>query len=532
MTAPITPRLAAALSLSLLLVPAAAQDQVAGHLLAFADNGAWCWFEDNRAVIDPLRGRLLVGSVGDSSGLGGTARSGDIDLNWLDLTEGRFGSFELHNQLEGDDHDSPAFLVRPDGHYLTLYCRHGGDNLTRYRISTQPGDPTAWSPLANYTHGAGVTYSNVYHLRETGRTYDFCRAVNFDPNVIWSDDDGATWSGAGKLLTEGGGSDRPYARYASDDRRRVHVLTTNRHPRNYDNSIYHGYVENDQLHRSDGTVIDGNIFDGSGRPPSQLTPVFTTGTVVGGVTMRRGWTIDLEADDGDTVRALFQMRANDSNADHRLFFGRFDGTSWRTHEVCRLGSYLYAAEDDYTGLAALHPDRTDTIYVSTPIDPRSGSTTAHYEIYLGTTANQGANWSWTAVTANSSVDNLRPIVPAWDAQHTALLWLRGNYYSYTSFDLAVVGRIEAPEQVFDPATYHDATTANTTLANGAAANPTGPSSTQGADDGRWHLRSGYGNGGEVWTASETGAEDAPTLRTRLTGVAAGRHDVFLVFWSN
>jgi hypothetical protein len=524
--------LAAALAFAAAFAATArSQDQVAGRLLQFQDNGAWCWFEDERAIVDGLRGKLLVGTVGDSSGLGGAARSGDIDVSWLDFGTGRFGSYELHNQLQADDHDSPAFLVRPDGRYLALYAKHSGDNLTRYRISTNPGDPSAWGPFLTYAHGASVSYSNVYHLRQTGRTYNFGRSVNYDPNVMLSLDQGATWTATGKLLTEGGAGDRPYARYASDDLRRIHVLVTNRHPRNFDNSIFHGYVENDRLHKSDGTVVDANILDGAGMPPSALSTVYATGTVSNGTVMRRGWTIDLEADAGDRVRALLQMRANDSNADHRLFFAQWDGATWNAHEVCRLGAYLYAAEDDYTGLAALHPDRTDTIYVSTKIHPSSGAATSRYEIYRGVTPDGGASWAWTAITQNSSVDNLRPIVPAWDAQRTALLWMRGTYSSYTDFDMAAVGVIEAPELTFGTAAFVDATPTNTTLADGSAVVATGPASGQGATDGQWHRRSGYGNGGDVWASSETTNEDAPTLRTRATGVS-GAQDVFLVFWSN
>lgn len=511
---------------------ARAQDAVAGHLLLLRDNGAWSWFEDERAIVDPLRGRLLVGSCGSGSGVGGAARNGDIDLSWLDLTEGRFGAFELRNQLQADDHDSPALLVRPDGRYLALYGKHGSDSNTRYRLSSSAGDPAAWTNETSFVHAAGLTYSNLHYLRGTGRTYNFCRAVNYDPCVMWSDDDGATWHGDGKLLSEGGSSDRPYVKYASDGMARVHVLTTNRHPRNFDNSIYHGYVEADQLHRSDGVVIDANVLDGVGQPPTNLTPVFQAGSVWSGTVMRRGWTIDLQADAGGSVRALFQARANGSTADHRLFFGRFDGSAWSVNEVCRLGGYLYAAEDDYTGLAALSPDRADTLHVATKVDPRNGAALAHYEIFTGVTTNLGVSWTWTPVTADSSVDNLRPIVPQWSAGREALLWLRGTYTTYTDYHLAVVGRISAPEFTFARATFVDATTNNTTLANGQPANPTGPSSGQGADDGAWHLRSGYGNGGTVWTASETGGENAPLLRTRVSGLQPGSHDVFVVMWSN
>ncbi|MEZ6015469.1 MAG: BNR-4 repeat-containing protein [Planctomycetota bacterium] len=512
-----------------------AQDIVHGRLISFNENGAWCWFEDERALVDTNAGRLLVASCADSSGVGGAARDGDIDVAWLDLAAGRFGAFELHDRLQDDDHSSPALMVRPDGRYVAMYGTHGSTPLSYWRVS-DPGNPAVWTPTSTYNHGAGLTYSNLYHIPDPtgatpGLTYNFCRALNYDPNVMRSVDGGLSWSGGGKLFTEGGSGDRPYARYASDGTR-VDVIVSDRHPRNYDNSIYHGYVANGALHDSAGTIVDGDVMDSAGVRPRDVTAVFQTGTVFNGTVMRRAWTIDVQSDGGGRVRALFQARANDSAQDHRLFFGEFDGTSWSVHEVCRLGGYLYAAEDDYTGLAALDPnDRTRT-WVSTKIDPRTGATTAHYELYAGRTADQGATWSFTAVTEGSTVDNLRPIVPAWDAERTALLWYRGTYSTYTDFDTAIVGTITAPELPFDAAQYYDATDQNTTRADGSPVSATGPSANQGANDGRWHRLTGLGNGGEVWASSDAGGENAPLLRTRLSGLAPGVHDVYVAFWSN
>ena len=42
------------------------------------------------------------------------------------------------------------------------------------------------------------------------------------------------------------------------------------------------------------------------------------------------------------------------------------------------------------------------------------------------------------------MDNIRPVVPKWDAQHTAVLWMRGTYSTAQSFNMAVVGLIEEP----------------------------------------------------------------------------------------
>lgn len=512
------------------------QDTVRGHLITFNDNGAWSWFEDERAIVDVRTGKILVGSSADGAGVGGSSRSGDCDVATLDLEAGRVGLFELRDRFEDDDHDTPALIVRPDGRYLAVYAKHNTDRVTRWRVSVRPGDATAWSPERSLTQRAGVTYSNVYRLRSersfAGRMYNFCRSINYDPNVLYSDDDGSTWSYGGKLLTEGSGRDRPYLRYASDDERRVHLIATERHPRDFNNSIYHGYVENGQLRDSSGAVVDANILDASGRRPSALTRVFAADRVVDGVRMTRAWTVDVAVAPDGSPRVLFQTRANDRSSDHRLFFGVFDGRAWNIHQVCRLGAGLYGAEADYTGLAALHPEREGTIYVSTPIDPRTNTQLQHHEIFEGVTADGGQSWRWTPITENSSVDNLRPIVPKWQADRTALLWFRGQYFTYRSFRTAVVGVVDAPELEIGKIRYIDATRLNTTLASGASFRPTGPSSTQGATDNRWHQRTGWGNGGDVLTSDERGTEDAPMLRTRVQFLTPGRYDVFAFLWSN
>jgi len=520
-------------ALSLLAASASGQDLVRGHLLTFNDNGAWSWFQDERAVVDRFTSKILVGSCADSSGLGGSARGGDVDVATLDLAAGRITQFELHDRLEGDDHDSPALWVRPDGRYVAMYARHNTDYASRWRVSSRAGNATAWSAEAGLTLAGRVTYSNLHHVEnDRGRTVNFTRAVNFDPNVMVSDDLGATWKWAGKLLTEGGGGDRPYVRYTSDGRKRVDLITTERHPRDYDNSIYHGYVEGGRLLDSFGKVVDSNILDPNGVPPSRLSLVFQAGTRSNNVAMHRAWTIDIALDKNERPRVLFQARANNSASDHRLFYARWTGSAWVWFEVCRMGAGLYSSEGDYTGLAALHPDDDDVIYVSTAIDPRNNAGLAHHEIFQGVTSDGGKTWTFTPITERSTVDNLRPIVPAWGPGRTALLWFRGLYTTYRDFDTAVVGTIDAPELRIGKARYFDATRSNTTLASGATFSPTGPSASQGARDGKWHERTGFGNGGQVLTSDERGDEDVPALRTRVTGISPGRYDVFVYFWTN
>ena len=51
----------------------------------------------------------------------------------------------------------------------------------------------------------------------------------------------------------------------------------------------------------------------------------------------------------------------------------------------------------------------------------------HHEMFRGKTSDGGKTWKWIAITANSTVDNLRPLVPVWYGQRTALVWMRGFY---------------------------------------------------------------------------------------------------------
>ncbi len=37
-------------------------DAVVGKLIQFNDNGGWCWYQDERAVVDTKTNKLIIGS--------------------------------------------------------------------------------------------------------------------------------------------------------------------------------------------------------------------------------------------------------------------------------------------------------------------------------------------------------------------------------------------------------------------------------------------------------------------------------------
>jgi hypothetical protein len=434
---------------ALLLTAAAERSPAANHVasafIVANDNGGWSWFEDERAIVDPVANKLLVGSIANGAGVGGAARHGDVELSTVDLTTGATARFLLKDAFEADDHNSPALYQRTDGRYVAMYATHGNESVSRWRVSTNPNDISAWSAETTVSALAGATYSNLHYLPNdnggAGRLYDFVRSVGYDPNVLVSNDQGLTWSYGGRLLNEGGDSDRPYLRYFSDGTR-IQLQSTNRHPRDFNNSIYAGYVQDGKLYNSAGAVVDANIFDATAVAPSALSLVFAANTVVNGASMQRAWTIDVGIDLQGNPVGVFQARANGSNLDHRYFYSRWnpDTSQWDVNFMGYAGSYLYSAEDDYTGLMAIDPRDVNTVYVSSEVHPATRALLygadgqVHHELFRGQTTDNGVTWKWTPVTFNSTQDNIRPLVPKWDAANTALVWMRGAYNTYVNYN--------------------------------------------------------------------------------------------------
>ncbi len=519
------------------------RDLVAGNLIQFNDNGAWCWFQDERAVVDAAGGQIVVGSVASASGRGGSPREGDVEATLFDLKNRAARLYTLKSgdsdpgAFYADDHNAPGLLVLTNGGYLAIYAAHNTEKLSYWRIF----DGTNWSPEQVYdwnTQPGGADFNTTYsnpHYMAGGRIYNFSRG-NFhgSPNLITSDDNGRTWTYRGVLLTnQSVGYVNGYFNYCGNGVDRLDFVCTEYHPNDFNTSIYHGYISNGMSFRTDGTVVDTNLFDQIAPTTPDFTRVFAANTVMpAGQTNTRCWNIDLQRYHDGTIAILFKARVNDTPSDpeHAFFYARWNGNAWTTTYLGKAGKRLYVSQEDYTGLGALCPDDPNTLFISTPIDPRNQTNLTVHEIFKGVTTDHGATWSWTPITQKSVRDNLRPIVPAWDQDDRVLLWWRGTYSTAQIFDAAVVGIIDRAAEVPGTMTYVDATSANTTFSDGSALTTTGPDTNAGAADNRWHLRTGVGNGDAVLASAETGGEDAPTLRTSVTLPGAGTYDLWADFW--
>ncbi len=421
------------------------------HPVAINDDGGWCWFEDPRAVV--AGGRLVVGSV--ATGRFDSLRAGDIEATVVDLQTRETIRIELYDRLQADDHDSPVFLLRPDNRLLTLFSRHGNDNLLWYRVS-EPDDWTAWGGVRSFapSEATRLTYSNVFQLsEERGRIYNFFRGLDnsFKPSVMWSDDLGETWRTGGIVIdVPSTVRHRPYVRYASNGKDEVHMLYTEGHPRDFENSLYHIFYRDGALRSTEGSPV-ASLASSEGEESGLERPEMGT-LIFQGDADKVAWCNDLALDRRGRPVAVYSVQVNGADLppgqggeDLRYRYARWDGRKWLDHPLAFAGTRLYAGEDDYAGLSTIHPHHPDIVFISTNADPVTGVPLVssadgrrHYEIFMGRTRDGGAGWKWTAITANSMADNLRPIVPAWEAGKTIVLWLRGEYRSYTDYDLEVM----------------------------------------------------------------------------------------------
>jgi putative BNR repeat neuraminidase len=414
---------------------------VGAALVRLNDNGAWSWFMDPRVIVHD--GKLIAGSVravGSNEANVSDSNWGNVEISVYEIASGKVETTVLHPHLEQDDHNAPALFVRQDGRYLAVYSKHAKERRMYSRIS-EPHNPLRWGPASAWEtpgeDGPGTrnnaTYANLFRM-PNGRVYNFIRAYRHDPNYMYSDDDGTTWTYGGRWLYGKGGYS-PYLKFAYDGKGTVHFVATEDHPRNFDNNLYHGYLRDGTLYHSNGTKV-GTLSTSTEATIAtwDFTKVFAADPD------HVAWMVDIELDLDARPYVLFSTQRDgrglpprQGGMDLRYHYARWDGTRWRHEEIAHAGRRLYSYEDDYSGLAALDPNNPDVVYISTDADPVSGAPLIsaadqkrHYELFRGERAAAG-KWTWTPFTRNSTADNLRPVIPHWDDPRTAIVWMRGTY---------------------------------------------------------------------------------------------------------
>lgn len=418
-----------------------------------APNAGWCWWQSRRAVI--VGNTLLVGSVPNKRGANGTTlRTQVLSMN-LDTKATKTANLAV-NPYRDDDHDSPGMAVNPDGSVTAGFTGHGEDSTIRVRRSTSVSQNT-WATLPDLAPGSGlVTYANL--VRSEGLLWTFTRRDN-RTWAAWSADEGQTWNGAwllfeGTVAPSGQPLHRPYVMFTANPAKdRIDFVTTRGHPKNIrDGALFSGYLKGMNVYRTDGTLL-GPLGTGPGYRPIDMTPVYApppNGRPETDVAFSDQdlWGSDLITDaQGDPV-VTFSLREPEPSPvagklyRHWYYWAKWNGTTWAVTRVSAAGSELYGSETDYTGLISVDPSDPYRVVISSDVHPvtsaplvSAADDMVHYELFEGRSTNSGATWTWQPITENSTGDNIRPLLATEASGRWALVWMKGVYKNWLSWDM-------------------------------------------------------------------------------------------------
>ena len=412
----------------------------------FMKEGGWCWFQEPRAIIH--EDNLYIGAVRGNS-------NGEARVGVYDLEKGMpVGVAIVHPNLDRDDHNSPVFHVHPDGSILTVYARHNIDSFHYSRISDSEY-PLQWSKQTPHFRESPhprdrVTYMNLFFLKSEGLLYNFYRGILFNPTFLTSRDHGLTWSRPVHLFrSEIEGRQRPYAVYTTNGTDTIHVAITDAHPRNHGNSLYYFAFRNGNFYKTDGTMIKDLAEDGPLRP-SEAELIYhgsmATDKPEGFESVpNSAWTSSLAIDEAGRPHIAYSLYL--SNDDIRYRLASWTGQKWIDREVAFGGTCLYERESSYSGLITMDPQNPEVVFISTNVNPATGENNGgNHEIYRAVIEadDDRSSIDWEAVTNNSPVQNIRPVIVR-DEEYRVVLWNRGDYRSYIDYQLDTVGFTEVAD---------------------------------------------------------------------------------------
>ncbi|HVE74077.1 MAG TPA: BNR-4 repeat-containing protein [Mycobacteriales bacterium] len=404
------------LMLGLLVSPALASPvpQVVGLPTALvAQDGAWCWFSEPRAI-----------SAGGTTYLGWISSRGDITVGAVGA-DGRTRTTVLMAGFEVNDHDHPSLLLRPDGRLQAFWSGHNGGELYT-RIAVRPHDISQWGRLRTVPlrlAGDRVsTYANPVYLKGERRLWVFGRSGYTGPAFTTSGDVGETWAKARRLVHVH--DERPYVKYASNGVNTIGFGFTNGHPAESHSSIYYAAYRAGEIRRADGRRIAR--LDQLPISPAQADVVYAAPKG------RDAWIHDVAHDKQGRPRVVFATRPAAGGKDHDYWYAAWDGRRWLARRITAAGGSIADSPRESRYTAGISLDHSDP---STVVLARPGATALEIERWH--TSDLGKSWTTERVTVASHQDNMRPVVPRGGSGQ--VVWMTGQYGFFTSFRTSVAG---------------------------------------------------------------------------------------------
>ena len=414
---------------------ASVQETYSGAVVA--DEGAWCWFADPRAIHYENAG----GSI-NATYIGYIDVHGNVKATQYDWLTGRKTDVLVRSYFQPDDHNNPTFIVLPDERVMIFYTRHTDEPCIWYRISRKPGDITELGDEKRLATQNNTTYPSPFILSDDPQHIYLCwRGINWHPTIarltMPDANDNCQFDFGPKQIVQSTGA-RPYAKYQSNGKDKIYVSYTTGHPDNeMPDWLYFNVVD---INKGNGPIlrdINGKQLSiiNNGVFKVNKTDSYATqypATVVDRTASIRNWVWQI-ALDKDENPVIAYPHIDNAKTTHVYWYSRWTGTQWRNTWV-QYGGHAFhknwnSTELCYSGGMALDPDNVNDLYLSIPTKDGKYNKDGVYEIWKYTIGDDGKVASSEQLTKNSAKNNVRPyVLPGSKDSKMRLVWMNGDYY--------------------------------------------------------------------------------------------------------
>lgn len=397
-----------------------------------ADEGAWCWFADPRA----LHYENESGTI-NSSYVGYIDVHGAVKAVQYDFLKGRRSEVLVRSYFQPDDHNNPTFLVLPDERIMIFYSRHTDEPCFYYRISHAPGDITTLGEERKILTKDNTTYPSPFILSDDPEHIYLCwRGIRWHPTIarlsLPDENDEVKMDWGPYQMVQSTGA-RPYAKYYSNGKDRIMFTYTTGHPDNENpNWLYLNSVNIKTLQLEDvqgkvlSTIADGPFKVNRTEQHAVDYPV----AVVDHTPGVRDWVWQVATDkQGHPVIAMVKISGDKTR--HDYYYKYWDGQAWKEIFLAHAGGHFHQTQDIercYSGGMAIDPAHPEVVYCSVPVGGAFGRV---YEIVKYTVDVRSGDVKAEPVTRHSRKNNVRPyILPDSESSPLRLAWMHGDYFDW------------------------------------------------------------------------------------------------------
>ena len=402
-----------------------------------AQEGAWCWFADPRALHYENAGGTINATYIGYIDVHGNIKA--TQYNWL---TGCKTDVLVRSCFQPDDHNNPTFLVLPDERVMIFYTRHTDEAKIWYRISVKPGDISALGDEKYLTTQNNTTYPSPFILSDDPQHIYLCwRGINWHPTIarltMPDAQDNCKFDFGPKQIVQSTGA-RPYAKYQSNGKDKIYVSYTTGHPDNEQPDwLYFNVIDINQgngpilrdLNGRQLSIVSNGVFNVN-KTDSYASSY--PATIVDRTANIRNWVWQIALDKNENP-VIAYPHIDDAKTSHVYWYARWNGTAWKNTWV-QYGGHAFhqnwnSTERCYSGGMALDPDNINDLYLSIPTKNGQYNKDGVYELWRYTIDDEGKVSGSEQLTAGSPKNNVRPyIIPGSKNSKMRLAWMQGDYY--------------------------------------------------------------------------------------------------------